>query len=88
MPGVDCLRPYVSLDIPWCFGLGCRKEGDELLKARNSGLIGFSQVAPVALAPIGGAISTFGLNLPFLVSAGAAVAGYFVVLAFFKDVNI
>ena len=25
--GVDCLRPYVSLDQPWCIGLGCRKEG-------------------------------------------------------------
>ena len=30
---IDCLKPYVSLDIPWCFGLGCRKEGDEKLKA-------------------------------------------------------
>ena len=26
------LRPYVSLDIPWCFGLACRKEGNEELK--------------------------------------------------------
>ena len=32
--GVDCLQPFVSLDIPWCFGLACRKEGDERLKAR------------------------------------------------------
>jgi hypothetical protein len=31
--GVDCLRPFVSLDVPWCFGLACRKEGDELLKS-------------------------------------------------------
>jgi len=31
--GIDCLRPYISLDHPWCFGLGCRKEGDEQLKA-------------------------------------------------------
>lgn len=31
--GVDCLRPYVSLDVPWCFGLGCRKQGDEMLKS-------------------------------------------------------
>jgi len=27
------LRPYMSLDQPWCFGLSCRKEGDEKLKA-------------------------------------------------------
>ena len=26
------VRPYVSLDIPWCFGLACRKEGNEELK--------------------------------------------------------
>ena len=37
--GIDCLRPYVSLDVPWCFGLSCRKEGDERLKVawRRSG---------------------------------------------------
>lgn len=27
------MRPYMSLDQPWCFGLSCRKEGDEKLKA-------------------------------------------------------
>mgnify|MGYP007078099152 CR=1 FL=1 len=26
------VRPYLSLDVPWCFGLGCRKEGSEALK--------------------------------------------------------
>jgi len=26
------IRPFVSLDIPWCFGLACRKEGNEELK--------------------------------------------------------
>ena len=26
------LRPYSSLDVPWCFGLACRKEGNEELK--------------------------------------------------------
>lgn len=30
--GVDCLRPFHSLDVPWCFGLACRKEGNERLK--------------------------------------------------------
>jgi len=27
------LHPFISLDQPWCFGLGCRKEGSEALKA-------------------------------------------------------
>lgn len=27
-------RPFVSLDIPWCFGFACRKEGNEELKMR------------------------------------------------------
>ena len=26
------LRPYVSLDMQWCFGLACRKDGSEQLK--------------------------------------------------------
>ena len=28
----DCLRPYVSLDVPWCFGRSCRKAGNVALK--------------------------------------------------------
>ena len=29
----DCLRPYISLDQPWCFGRSCRKAGNAALKA-------------------------------------------------------
>ena len=28
----DCLHPFISVDIPWCYGLGCRKEGNEKVK--------------------------------------------------------
>ena len=28
----DCLRPFVSLDMPWCFGRSCRKAGNVALK--------------------------------------------------------
>jgi len=29
----DCLHPFISIDIPWCFGLGCHKDGNEAIKA-------------------------------------------------------
>ena len=42
---------------------------------------------PIALAPIGGAVSTFGLHLPFLVAAAVAFCGLLMSLRFMEEAS-
>merc|ERR1712086_721445 len=42
---------------------------------------------PMVLAPIGGAVATFGLQLPFLIAAVVALLGFFFALRFMHDVS-
>ena len=57
-----------------------------LLKTRISVVMATFSVAPIALAPIGGAVATLGLNLPFLVAGGIAFIGLMFSLKYMKDV--
>ena len=59
----------------------------DLLKQRNAILMSFFSIAPIALAPIGGSIATFGLNLPFLVSAGCGLLGWVFAMRHLREVK-
>jgi len=64
-----------------------RKERMATLKQRINMVMSVFNVAPICLAPIGGAVGTLGLNIPFLVAAAVAMVGLFVTLKFMKDVE-
>ena len=61
-----------------------RKERMATLKQRINMVMSVFNVAPICLAPIGGAVGTLGLNIPFLVAAAIALIGLFVTLKFMK----
>jgi len=44
-------------------------------------------MVPMTLSPIGGAVARFGLNLPFLISAGVAAVGLGVAARFLEEVD-
>ena len=47
----------------------------QLAKRRTSTAMACNMMVPMTLSPIGGAVARFGLNLPFLISAGVAAVG-------------
>jgi len=49
----------------------------KLLKTRQTMVMAMNMATPMVLSPIGGAVSTFGLEIPFWVSAGMAFLGIF-----------
>ena len=51
----------------------------DLLKQRQTWVFSVRTVIPIAIGSIGGAIATFGLFIPFLVSSVFAFAGFFFV---------
>jgi len=57
----------------------------QLLKQRMTLLMVSSQIAGIALAPLSGALATFGLTLPFFSCSGMAVFGVFGTICFFKE---
>ena len=57
----------------------------ELLKRRQTHVFSVRTVVPIALGGIGGAIATFGLFIPFLVSSATALCGLFVALRFMRE---
>jgi len=58
----------------------------KLLKTRITQAVATLMAAPVALQPLGGAIATFGLYLPLLVSAGIAFVGLILTQCFMVEV--
>lgn len=58
----------------------------KLLKTRITQAVATLMAAPVALQPLGGAIATFGLYLPLLVSAGIALVGLILTQCFMNEV--
>eukprot|EP00658_Telonema_sp_P-2_P074478 TRINITY_DN6370_c0_g1_i2.p1 TRINITY_DN6370_c0_g1~~TRINITY_DN6370_c0_g1_i2.p1 ORF type:complete len:527 (-),score=149.19 TRINITY_DN6370_c0_g1_i2:165-1745(-) len=56
------------------------------LKLRITVVMATFSVAPIAMSPIGGAVATFGLNLPFLISGAVALLGFLFALKYMKDV--
>jgi len=58
----------------------------KLLKTRITQAVATLMAAPVALQPLGGAIATFGLYLPLLVSAGIALVGLILTQCYMVEV--
>jgi len=58
-----------------------------LLKTRQSLLMSFNMAAPMLLAPIGGAVSTYGLQIPFIIAAAVAFLGVLFSLRYMHDVK-
>ena len=58
----------------------------DLMKKRQTMIFAFFMVFPICLSPIGGAVGTFGLYIPFLVSAGVAFLGFLFALRFMHSV--
>jgi MFS family permease len=57
-----------------------------LAKKRVSTAMACNMVVPMTMAPIGGAVARFGLNLPFFISAGVAALGFVFCARFMKEV--
>mmetsp|Transcript_110228 Transcript_110228/g.212398 ORF Transcript_110228/g.212398 Transcript_110228/m.212398 type:complete len:601 (+) Transcript_110228:73-1875(+) len=73
---IPVVRAYITeLSVP----------NTQLLKQRLTMLMVSNQAAGIALAPIAGAIATFGLSLPYYVCSGVAVCILFWAIAFFKE---
>merc|ERR1719390_516783 len=56
-----------------------------LLRSRTTAAAAMLFTIPIALAPIGGAVATFGLELPFFVSSAVALAGLVIALCFMEE---
>ena len=63
------------------------KEESQLLRVRTTTAGTMLFTIPIALAPIGGAVSTFGLHLPFLVAAAVAFCGLLMSLRFMEEAS-
>ena len=61
-----------------------RTERMAMLKKRINNVMSVFNVAPICLAPIGGATGSLGLNIPFLIAAAVALIGFFFCLKFMK----
>ena len=59
----------------------------ELLKRRQTQIFTVRSVLPIALGSIGGAVATFGLFIPFLISCGIALAGLAVALLYLREIK-
>jgi MFS family permease len=55
------------------------------IRSRMGAVTGMSQALGIVLAPIAGAIASFGLELPFLISGGVAAVGYVMVALYLKE---
>jgi MFS family permease len=63
------------------------KEESQLLRLRTTTAGAMLFTIPIALAPIGGAVATFGLHLPFLVAAAVAFCGLLMSLRFMEEAS-
>jgi MFS family permease len=64
------------------------KAESQLLRVRTTSAGAMLFTIPMALAPIGGAVSTFGLHLPFLVSAAVAFLGLLVSCRYMEEASV
>eukprot|EP00937_MAST-01D_sp_MAST-1D-sp2_P002143 g2143.t1 len=66
----------MTLPVALAYVTDITKHDPAQMRARVTGLGAMNQLVPIVVAPIGGAVATFGLQLPALVSCGLAALAF------------